>query len=188
MRPLTPSCAQANYDNVRMVFWSSTIKIKGSIAATGVSAPTNTTTDNNIIRTVALMPPEKFDSISPCARFYPGMKMLFSDNDTPWLGRRNNEECEAVAIITHHLEPPDDLSSPYRSLMYMPLGIIVRPLAVVVEDLKIHDLPPGCILVKPVTQRGGPTQVRFISNASILFRHYRHYNRCETDTRCRTRI
>ena len=67
-----------------MVFWSSSIKIKGSITATGLSTPTNTTTDNSIIRTVAMMPPEKFDNISPCARFFPGMKMLFSDNDAPW--------------------------------------------------------------------------------------------------------
>ena len=95
--------------------------------------------------------------------------MLFSDNDTPWLGRRNNEECEeAISIITHHLEPHDDLTTPYRTLMYMPLGIIVRPLAVVVEDLKVHGLPPGCILVKPVTQRGGSTQVCVIAVRVIL--------------------
>ena len=88
--------------------------------------------------------------------------MLFSDNDSPWLGRRNNEECEAVAIITHSDEPPDDISLPYRTLIHMPLGIIVRPLAVVVEDLKVADLPPGCIVVKPVTQKNGATQVLHI--------------------------
>ena len=86
--------------------------------------------------------------------------MLFSDNEAPWLGRRSNEECDAVALITHPLEPVDDMTNPYRTLLYMPLGIIVRPLAVVVEDLKVDGLPAGCILVKPTSQNGGSTQVR----------------------------
>ena len=152
-------CPQANFNKVRMVFWSSEMKVTPSVTAESLSPPKTTRTDSSIIRTIALMAPEKFDNISPSARFYPGMRFLFSDNDTPWLGRRNNEECEAVAIITHADEPPDDLTLPYRTLLKMPLGIIVRPLAVVVEDLKVQGLPPGCIVVKPVAQKNGSTQV-----------------------------
>ena len=80
------------------------------------------------------MPPQKLDNVSPCARFYPGMRMLFSDNDTLWLGRRNNEECEAVALFTYRLERPDDMTTPYRTVLYILLRIIVQPLAVVVGD------------------------------------------------------
>ena len=144
------------------------MKINPCMTAASLPTSTSTRTDPSIIQAIALLPPEKFDNISPCARFYPGMKLLFCDNDTPWLGRRNNEECEAVAIITHADEPPDDLTLPYRSLLKMPLGIIVRPLAVVVEDLMVDDLPPGCIVVKPVAQKNGSTSVRlpFIMHAS----------------------
>lgn len=150
-----------------MVFWSSGIRVKASLAATG-KAPVTTITDPNIIRAVALLPPEKFDSISPSGRFYPGMRMLFSDNEAPWLGRRNNEECEAVALVTHPMEPADDLATPYRTLIHMPLGIIVRPLAVVVQDLQVSGLPSGCILVKPVPQKGGSTQVRDTHSTTVF--------------------
>lgn len=143
-----------------MVYWSSGIKIKPTLAASGRAAPDDGVTDANIIRAVAMLPPEKYDNISPCGRFFRGMKMLFSDNEAPWLGRRNNEECEAVALITHPNEPADDMTTPYRTLLYMPLGIIVRPLAVKVDDLNVEGLPSGCILVKPTTQKGGSTQVR----------------------------
>ena len=138
-----------------MVFWSSDIKVKPSVATESQPTPNTTRTDPSIIHTIALMAPEKFDNISPCARFYLGTKLLFRDNNTPWLGRRNNEECKAVAVITHADEPLDDLAFPYRTLLKMPLGIIVRPLAVVVEDLKVNGLPPGCIVVKPVAQKNG---------------------------------
>jgi hypothetical protein len=42
----------------------------------------------------------------------------------------------------------------------MPLGNIVKPLAVVVEDLLVDGLPTGYLLVNPPTQNGGSTQVR----------------------------
>ena len=143
-----------------MVFWSSDIKLKLPVTAETLPAHACTRTDPSIIHTIALMPPEKFDSITLCARFFKGMRLLFSDNDTPWLGRRNNEECEAVALITHADEPPDDITLPFRTLLKMPLGIIVRPLAVVVKDLMVEGLPPGCIVVKPVSQKNGSTSVR----------------------------
>ena len=154
------SGVQANHNKVRMVYWSSGVKIKPSVAAASRAVPNDADTDANIIRAVAMLPPEKFDNISPSGRFFKGMKLLFSDNEAPWLGRRNNEECEAVALVTHPMEPADDLSKPYRTLLYMPLGIIVRPLAVIVEDLMVDGLPAGCIVVKPTAQQGGSTQVR----------------------------
>ena len=143
------------------------MKLKASMASTTLLTADNSLTDRTIIRAVALMPPEKFDNISPCGRFFPGMRMLFSDNDAPCLGRRNNEECEAVALIIHKSEPPDDLSTPYRTLLHMPLGIIVRPLAVDVKDLEVQGLPAGCILVKPVTQKNTSTQVCYIAVLSL---------------------
>ena len=143
-----------------MVYWCSGVKIRPSLAAASKALPDVAPTDVNIIKAIALLPPEKFDNISPSGRFFKGMRMLFSDNEAPWLGRRNNEECEAVALVTHPMEPADDLTAPYRTLLYMPLGIIVRPLAVVVEDLMVDGLPAGCILVKPTAQQGGSTQVR----------------------------
>lgn len=158
------------------------MKVHPSVTAESLPPTRTTRTDSSIIRTIALMAPEKFDNISPCARFYPGMRFLFSDNDTPWLGRRNNEECEAVAIITHADEPPDDLTLPYRTLLKMPLGIIVRPLAVVVEDLKVEGLPPGCIVVKPVAQKNGSTQV--LLSLNVFTYRYIAINIACTDYTC----
>ena len=76
---LKERCLQANFNKVRVIFWRSSMKMKASVTAESQATAMRAVTVPNIIRAIAHMPAKKFDSISPCARFYPGMKLVFCE-------------------------------------------------------------------------------------------------------------
>jgi hypothetical protein len=82
--------------------------------------------------------------------------------------------CEGVRLILDPREPADRLDQPVRYLKHMPLAIIVRPLAVQVDDLNVEGLPPGCICVKPKPRSSNtdiqlpePTRVKGTTTSKI---------------------
>ena len=105
--------------------------------------------DPEVLRVAAQATPDKFDGISPVMSWFPGRLLLFNDNLHPALGWRKNELCEAVSLELDPREPGflDGVSQ--HHLKFLPLALIVRPLAVANVDLRIPGVPSGCVRIRP---------------------------------------
>lgn len=135
----TLAICRANFLDRRMYVWAAVDHLTNKMPIT-----------DEVRKTVLDLTPDKLNGLPGYGYFFVDAEYTFVDNNASDLCRFRNNHCVAVAIVLHHLEPPDDTSKPFRMLRYVPEGILVKPDGA--EPNVTHgSLPPNCLVIRPVS-------------------------------------
>lgn len=130
--------ARAAVLNKRLYIWrSQDSAIDGSMLPASFEA---------LLETV---PASNLGDVPTVGYYFSGIEYTFVNNESTDAGYARNNICVGRSIFLDTREPVDDLTKPYRTLKYQPLGICVEPNLVKVGDLCGGDVPKNCIVVLP---------------------------------------
>lgn len=104
----------------------------------------------DLLAVIEQLPSNKTGDMPTIQMYFTGIKYKFSSSDYPSVGCCNNNIAEGVALHLDPREPPDDFSTPYRTLRFLPIAVIVRPEGHAAVNLRLSSWPKGCVPIERV--------------------------------------
>ncbi|KXZ45874.1 hypothetical protein GPECTOR_49g457 [Gonium pectorale] len=115
----------------RLIHWNS------DHAAVGRAAPALTRIEKDVATRVK---DAQFGHLTADTWYFHGARFTLLDTVSADAGSNHNNMVEACGLITDPREPPDTGTGPFWQLQYLPLAVLVRPLAGHQPDTILSDL------------------------------------------------